>query len=732
MPRTTFRLPGGLVALDARPDRLDLRDRAYLPGVSSLPPEHPPHDDVQRLLPEYLKHDLVLNQGSEGACTGFGLAGVVNYLSWMRTRESVVVSPRMLYHLARFYDEWPGEDYSGSSCRGALKGWHKHGVCARRLWPYTVDARGGALPYEPPLPGWAEDAVERPLGTYYRVDRHSVTDMQAALVEIGALYVSADVHAGWSLKPLPKKLATKPFADYRELPVIEYRATPEGGHAFALVGYTRHGFVVQNSWGPTWGRLGFAILTYEDWIAHGTDCWVAALGVPIASGGLPRVARTKATPSTQFGLSAGPELQARRTGVSLLEGAQTLYSRSGKPFFACLSTAGAYNQSIVLGNDGALVNRIVDVADAIHGVGRVVHERAADWFASAEAEGRRRVAIYAHGGLNSEQASVDRIRVMAPYFLANGIYPVFISWKTGWAETLGDLIADKLKHIAPWATGIADVFGKLRDKAAEVADRTIEALAADVGVKLQWVQMKQNALAGAGPEMPLRGLCALAQSLGRLQRDAPIELHLVGHSAGAIVHGHLLRLLGEQGLGVRTCSLYAPACSIEFASLTYRAAVEHELLARGDLHIHLMSDARELGDDVGKVYNKSLLYLVSRALETAHKTPLLGMAGAFDGARIDAAAADEHWNAASLDGLRDWNAFWWNGAVPRDFAADGRGLTDAQAKTLHIENRVQVSNGPRRIPTAHGSFDNDVDVVGATLERIRGSALKQKVVNLDV
>ena len=30
------------------------------------------------------------------------------------------VSPAMLYELARLYDEWPGEDYEGSSCRGAL------------------------------------------------------------------------------------------------------------------------------------------------------------------------------------------------------------------------------------------------------------------------------------------------------------------------------------------------------------------------------------------------------------------------------------------------------------------------------------------------------------------------------------------------------------------------------------------------------------------------------------
>ena len=43
------------------------------------------------------------------------------------------------------------------------------------------------------------------------------------------------------------------------------------GHAFALVGYNAHGFIVQNSWGESWGNLGFAILGYDDWLDNGRD-----------------------------------------------------------------------------------------------------------------------------------------------------------------------------------------------------------------------------------------------------------------------------------------------------------------------------------------------------------------------------------------------------------------------------------------------------------------------------
>jgi len=79
--------------------------------------------------------------GPRRACTGFGLAAVVNHLFWVRhlgaeRRRRSTGEPRMLYELARRYDEWQGDGYEGSSCRGALKGWPQHGVCADALWRY--------------------------------------------------------------------------------------------------------------------------------------------------------------------------------------------------------------------------------------------------------------------------------------------------------------------------------------------------------------------------------------------------------------------------------------------------------------------------------------------------------------------------------------------------------------------------------------------------------------------
>jgi hypothetical protein len=189
----------GLV-FDARPDRIDFRDLEYRAPLISLEREFPPSARIDAYLPKYCDDGMILEQGQEGACTGFGLAAVINYLFWERAQRSnggtppARVSPRMLYHMARLYDEWDGEDYEGSSCRGAMKGWHRHGICTEELWPYRANGKGR---FVEPGAGWDQDAGERPLGAYYRINKDSLLEMQAAIREVHAIYASATVHDGW-------------------------------------------------------------------------------------------------------------------------------------------------------------------------------------------------------------------------------------------------------------------------------------------------------------------------------------------------------------------------------------------------------------------------------------------------------------------------------------------------------------------------------------------------------
>jgi Papain family cysteine protease len=305
--KTRFSLP-------VKTDPVDLRDLPYRPPLGSLPVVYPAPNIVAKFWPAY--SSFVLNQGQEGACTGFGLACMVNYLKFTQALSTYLstgskvkfnakkiepVSPRMLYEFARRYDEFDGDDYEGSSCRGALKGWHKHGVCTEAQWPYAG--------LTPAVGDWAEQALDNTLGVYYRVDKNNLVDMQAAIADVGAVFVSAEVHGGWNLAAIHKA------PSHDALPEIKYDRSKknDGAHAFAIVGYNRNGFIVQNSWGLDWGLNGFAVLTYSDWLANGMDAWVGTLGVPgvvnnaaAMSGNLRNLERSRLAGGSALGSTASP------------------------------------------------------------------------------------------------------------------------------------------------------------------------------------------------------------------------------------------------------------------------------------------------------------------------------------------------------------------------------------------------------------------------------------------
>jgi len=90
----------------------DNRDWIYHPNLKQLSPVITP--------PKKL---IILNQGQEGACTGFAMAAAINHLKGAKkANKKTQVSARMLYEMAKCNDEWPKENYDGSSLRGAIHG----------------------------------------------------------------------------------------------------------------------------------------------------------------------------------------------------------------------------------------------------------------------------------------------------------------------------------------------------------------------------------------------------------------------------------------------------------------------------------------------------------------------------------------------------------------------------------------------------------------------------------
>ena len=538
----------------------------YEPTLIEVPTERP--------LDDYLKvHVPILDQGQEGACTGFGLATVIHYL--LRTRKVVPdraeVSPWMLYDMARRYDEWPGEHYEGASARGAMKGWHKHGVCSKANWPKEDR---DAERYR----GRFADALRRPLGAYLRVNHKDVIAMHTAISEVGILYATASVHDGWD--------------DVGRSGTIEFTSKSKvtGGHAFAIVAYDKDGFWIQNSWGPDWGRRGYAHLNYDDWLAHGTDVWVARLGAPIEF-------HDHTTTARGVGVAAG--------------GSRSYMFCDLRPHIISVGNNG------LLRTEGTYGTSADDVKEIFQQVAQ-------------QAKDRQHLLLYAHGGLVAEDSAIQKVADLRSPLLDAGVYPISIVWKTDFWTTLRNILEEAIAKRRP--EGFLD---SSKDFMLDRLDDALEPLARVIGGKSEWDEMKENAIAASQPG---GGLALVADLLGELTRQFPaLRVHLVAHSAGSIVFGSLVERLASgkpEPVDIATCTLWAPACTMNVYRSQYLPSVKSGHIK--DLALFTLTDKAERDDNCANIYHKSLLYLVSHAFEAGlgkapflrerEGEPILGMA----------------------------------------------------------------------------------------------------------
>jgi hypothetical protein len=518
----------------------------------------------------------------------------------------------MLYRLARRYDEFPGELDAGSSLRGAFKGWFHHGVALEREWATLDMEREPDLDDQENLLAWRD----RPLGAFYRVNPYRLDDVQSAITELYAIAASAAIHDGWKRPAIVKK-------GRRTLHVIQRPVTARGlgGHAFAVVGYNEVGFLVQNSWGPDWGKDGFATLPYDDWFDSVYDAWVARPGVPQTPFYRGRT-RTSVATGGELATGAGPDL--RRLAMHVVN-----LGNEGR-----LSSAGKFAST------PRQIDRLAEHMDAWHDF----------WLARGRAT-QRNVVLYAHGGGVTESSGLEIGQRQLNWWLNNGVYPVSFVWETGAGKTLLNAIVDAVKEALP--------IGGVGFDLMEQFDRLVEGVCRN-SVRFLWEEMKQNGRAASLPipnpgaiqwppassaasdamaEMPGASLLVdrLAQAAARPGKP-PLVVHLVAHSAGSVLQGSLLERLNAAGLPVGTMNWMAPAITVrEFADTVLPHLGGPSPTVRRFTSFNL-SDPLELDDSLGfggfDVYHKSIVYLLARAFERVTggppEAPILGMTKFWD------------------------------------------------------------------------------------------------------
>ncbi len=531
------------------PDVVDLRDRYYQPALMALPQKKVPK-------PGELQ---ILDQGRSSACTGFALASVIDRQARDLFNGSGHgrVSPRMLFQMARLHDDLPDATQAGSTLRGALKGFFHNGVVPETDAPFN--ALTNAAPFKLTM-ALAERAREISLGAYYRLN-HEINDYHAAINEADAILVSARIHSGW-IKPKKGEIALS--------------TRDEGRHAFAIVGYDREGFLVQNSWGGRWSTLGdlkgVARWRYEDWFENVEDAWVMRLAISSPDAFRVKFARNHAAFRAP-GAAASPFVARRQDVVG-----HVLHIDDGQ-----LVGRGRYAQEPS------------DVAALIDHLG-------------TEAQNPSRkidhVLFIAHGALQRAEDVAARVKAWRDVFHANRIHPIHLMWETGFNNQVVDVVKDLLLKT-----------GQRMNKGDPFIDNRLEDMARPLGRKL-WRDLKTTAELTLSPDLPA------GQAVEDiLAATAPLNRHILSQSAGVLLSSALLDRVAEGGHQVASAMMMAPACSLEHYNTRLRPHLGRTV--SGFVQYSLV-EAREQADSLD-VYGKSLLYLVSNAIEARTGTPLLGL-----------------------------------------------------------------------------------------------------------
>jgi len=653
---STFRIGTNTIHADALPDPFDELDLRYRPKLQMLP----------RFLDGRTGQGVMTQHGQ--SCTGHAVAALINTVTSLPPTLPLTgtqppgaapatvmhASPYMLYRLARKYDEFPGDADVGSSLRGALKGWYHHGVCDVSEWNYDTSP-------EPNLvnPRFIADCMQTPLGAYYRVNARRIDDVQSALTELNAVAVSAAIHEGWRTPRRRKHDGSDIWVIWRP---DDRDPDPLGGHAFLLAGYNDVGFLVQNSWGPAWGRHGYATLPYEDWLDNAYDAWVARPGVPQVGIVPPR----KVIPAGS-GFVVGTEMNLPRLASYVID-----------------VTAGG-----LMDTKGKATSSPAQIAS-------LATKMAADidnWAKPANGTHKRRLVMYAHGGLVGEDLGIEIADRMIDWWRENYIYPVHIVWESDAVTTILGFLQQQ--HLDLPFGGILDGVYEAADTLIEIAGRKIQQL---------WREMKANARLASAPwskpiDATAPGVTAFISHLKAYQVLHPdLEVHLVGHSAGSVMLAGVVERLAAEGIPVESLQLMGGAISIdEFMQDigTHLVGVPGSSNMVKRFTAYDLRESYEL-DDVcpgppnPAVYHKSLLYFVARALEpdpSEHEKPMVGLARTI---------------AAPL-------------APPSPTS-----LLDLIGGTANLVLGPNTDPRPdhRSGAHGHGDFDNDVDTMTSVLLRI--------------
>lgn len=214
---------GALVSpFDARDHKVE----AIYPVVGSTETLPPTLDHRPKLRP-------VRDQGSTSTCAAQVAACIKEFHERIDTDNAMDFSAQFVYDRRANH---PGDGMHGRDVMNILL---KAGDAPESLHPFRGD----------PRPAAADKAKLYTIKEYAQVD--TVEGVKRALFRDGPCYVSFPVY----------NHGTKMWK-------ARDGETMTGGHAMTIVGYTRTGFIIRNSWGADWGDKGHCEYPFAEFGAH--------------------------------------------------------------------------------------------------------------------------------------------------------------------------------------------------------------------------------------------------------------------------------------------------------------------------------------------------------------------------------------------------------------------------------------------------------------------------------
>jgi hypothetical protein len=173
------------------------------------------------------------DQGNTSMCTGYAMAHWLENSPITHKSPPPVLKPDYIYHEAQKIDEWPGEDYEGTSVRACAKVLQREGYISSYKWAFDLQTTIDAVLMKGPVV----------IGSTWYENMFSPD-------------ASGVIHVGGSVA---------------------------GGHAYLINGVntkTKY-FRIKQSWGRSWGNKGHAYISFYDLETLILDAGEVMLGVEV-------------------------------------------------------------------------------------------------------------------------------------------------------------------------------------------------------------------------------------------------------------------------------------------------------------------------------------------------------------------------------------------------------------------------------------------------------------------